>query len=121
MFESHQVIFAENVASESFFPGPMALKTMQPQDRAAFFTVMPALGNGVVDRQTVIDLYVDASRAFLTRKAVAAIQPPADTPKPTKMKTPSAAVIQASAELAQTKSLAKNCNRFSFKQHAIAC
>ena len=74
MFESHEVIFAENVASESFYPGPMALEQMTPQDRLAFSQVLPglSLGFGKVTREQVGRVYGATARKFLSKKSVIA-------------------------------------------------
>lgn len=70
MFESHEVIFAENVASESFYPGPMALDQMTPQDRLAFSKVLPglSLGFGKVTHEHVSNVYGATARKFIGRK-----------------------------------------------------
>lgn len=102
MFESHQVIFAENVPSESFFPGPMALKAMQRRDRKAFSKVLPGLGRGAVTREQVVDVYGQTARKFISRSALLAAHNIVPTPRPAQIKTPSAKLIQASAELVQS-------------------
>ena len=102
MFESHQVIFAENVPSESFFPGPMALKAMQRHDRKAFSKVLPGLGRGAVTRAQVVDVYGQTARKFIGRSALLAAHNIVPTPKPAQIKIPSAKLIQASAELVQS-------------------
>lgn len=43
LFETHQVVWANGLAAESFYPGPMALAGLTPQARAALFARLPAL------------------------------------------------------------------------------
>ncbi|MEP2985968.1 MAG: Hint domain-containing protein [Sulfitobacter sp.] len=42
-FAQHEIVFAEGIPSESFYPGPEALKMMAPAERSAFLAFMPAL------------------------------------------------------------------------------
>ena len=105
MFDDHQVIFAENVPSESFYPGPMALTQMSKPHRAAFSKVLPALGTGRVSREEVAKIYGPTARVFLKKKQVLNQH---GAPARGKGKTPSRLILQASADLAQqqaTKSI----------------
>ncbi|MEX3017945.1 Hint domain-containing protein [Gymnodinialimonas hymeniacidonis] len=43
LFDAHQIIFAENAKSESFYPGPMALKMMRQEARDELFQIFPEL------------------------------------------------------------------------------
>ena len=98
MFDDHQVIFAENVPSESFYPGPMALTQMSKPHRAAFSKVLPALGTGRVNREEVAKVYGPTARVFLKKKQVLNQH---GAPARGKGKTPSRLILQASADLAQ--------------------
>ena len=98
MFDDHQVIFAENVPSESFYPGPMALTQMSKPHRAAFSKVLPALGTGRVSREEVAKIYGPTARVFLKKKQVLNQH---GAPARGKGKTPSRLILQASADLAQ--------------------
>ena len=98
MFDDHQVIFAENVPSESFYPGPMALSQMSKPHRAAFSKVLPALGTGRVSREEVAKIYGPTARVFLKKKQVLNQH---GVPARGKGKTPSRLILQASADLAQ--------------------
>ncbi len=98
MFDDHQVIFAENVPSESFYPGPMALTQMSKPHRAAFSKVLPALGTGRVSREEVAKVYGPTARVFLKRKQVLNQH---GLPARGKGKAPSRLILQASADLAR--------------------
>lgn len=63
MFDAHQVIFAEGIASESFYPGPMAWAAIGNAAQAELLTLFPALANPA----TVSHLYGDKARLFLTQ------------------------------------------------------
>ena len=43
MTEAHQVIFAEGVATETFWPGPQAVQGLMAADRRELYTLFPAL------------------------------------------------------------------------------
>jgi len=45
-FARHEIVFAEGIASESFYPGPTALRMLSPSSRAAFNRLVPALASG---------------------------------------------------------------------------
>ncbi len=98
MFDDHQVIFAENVPSESFYPGPMALSQMSKPHRAAFSKVLPALGTGRVSREEVAKIYGPTARVFLKKKQVLNQH---GLPARGKGKAPSRLILQASADLAR--------------------
>lgn len=98
MFDDHQVIFAENVPSESFYPGPMALTQMSKPHRAAFSKVLPALGTGRVNREEVAKVYGPTARVFLKKKQVLNQH---GLPARGKGKAPSRLILQASADLAR--------------------
>ncbi|GLO76879.1 Hint domain-containing protein [Sulfitobacter pontiacus] len=98
MFDDHQVIFAENVPSESFYPGPMALTQMSKPHRAAFSKVLPALGTGRVNREEVAKIYGPTARVFLNKKQVLNQH---GLPARDKGKAPSRLILQASAVLAR--------------------
>lgn len=46
MFAQHQIIFAENAQSESFYPGPMGLSALSPIHRTTIFRALPELALG---------------------------------------------------------------------------
>ena len=44
-FAQHEIIFAEGIPSESFYPGRTALRMLSPEARATFNRLLPALAN----------------------------------------------------------------------------
>ena len=46
LFERHEVIFSNGVPSESFYPGPQAVRSLTRSDRASLLRLMPALALG---------------------------------------------------------------------------
>jgi hypothetical protein len=46
LFDRHQVIWADGAAVESLYPGPMAIRTLCPQDRARLLSLFPELADG---------------------------------------------------------------------------
>lgn len=67
MFEAHQVIFAEGIPSESFYPGPMALEMLSMASREEMEMIFPQL-NSAVARKDVIAAYGNTARVFLENK-----------------------------------------------------
>lgn len=61
MFEQHQVILAENVATESFYPGPMSLRAMRPKVRHSFEREFPQIRG---DRSELTHSYSPVARKF---------------------------------------------------------
>ncbi|MDJ0628422.1 MAG: Hint domain-containing protein [Rhodobacter sp.] len=47
VFDRHEVIFAEGAPTESFYPGPTTLRSLDFNERDALFCAFPALRNGV--------------------------------------------------------------------------
>ena len=57
MFEAHQIIFAENIASESFYPGKYSLSTLCPDERTVLRALLPALENVVDGASSAANVY----------------------------------------------------------------
>jgi len=70
MFDAHQIIFANNAPSESFYPGPIALQMMNAQTCAELFAIFPDLRQIAAMRQNPSPIYGQTARPFLARKAV---------------------------------------------------
>jgi len=73
MFDAHQIILSESAASESFYPGPMALQMMESGPRSELFNLFPELSVATHDKQKLRDIYGHTSREFLPRKMVATL------------------------------------------------
>jgi len=75
MTEDHQVIFADGCASETFWPGPEALRGLRAADRQELFglfpDLLPALARrGAPGRELVSSRYGPLARTDLRRKDV---------------------------------------------------
>ena len=70
MFDQHQIIFAEQIPSESFYPGPMALQMMCDAARDEVFTLFPSLPTGGQNKLEVIATYGQTARAFLPKREI---------------------------------------------------
>ena len=68
MFDTHQIVFSENTPSESFYPGPMALRMMDSGPRAELFDLFPELSIARDDKQKVARIYGNTSREFIAKK-----------------------------------------------------
>ncbi|MFZ5963135.1 Hint domain-containing protein [Thalassococcus sp. BH17M4-6] len=68
MLDRHEIIYAEGVAAETMYPGPVALKGLGPVDRAAVFAAFPGL-----DRIATI---ADARRIYGPAVGIYARKPP---------------------------------------------
>ena len=69
MFAAHQIVFAESLASESFYPGPQALKMMAVPEFRRLVVSFPML-RGIDTMQTATERYGMMARPFLKRKEV---------------------------------------------------
>lgn len=72
MFDAHQIIFGNGVASASFYPGTSALEMLAPAARAAMMAAFPALAAAEAPAQ-VPPLYGATARPILDRAACAEI------------------------------------------------
>lgn len=68
MFEQHEVIFSNGLPSESFFPGPEAIKTLDAHAYRELIGLFPALSRSS-DRAEVLRSYGRTARVFLRRNA----------------------------------------------------
>ncbi|PXW84558.1 Ca2+-binding RTX toxin-like protein [Ruegeria sp. P4] len=78
MTETHQVIFAEGIATETFWPGPEALRGLADDDRRELFDVFPDLFlarrlSGSLGRSYVASTYCQLARTDLTRRDLRAL------------------------------------------------
>ncbi len=70
MFERHQVVLTEGLASESFYPGPMALGSLDDASRAEVGALFPDLVARRAPREEVSRFYGPTARAVLRRREV---------------------------------------------------
>jgi Ca2+-binding RTX toxin-like protein len=66
MFERHEVIFSNGLPSESFFPGPQAMRTLDLGAYGEVTEIFPML-SGVFDKQTARHRYGHTVRSFMRR------------------------------------------------------
>ena len=63
LFEQHQVIFSNGLRSESFFPGPQALKALDQEPYKELTDIFPLLSGGM-KKNAVLKVYGDTARQF---------------------------------------------------------
>lgn len=73
MFDAHQIIFAENAPSESFYPGPMSLKMMGHEPRTELLTLFPDLRADPSLRDFPARWYGGPAREVIRRRDLAEI------------------------------------------------
>jgi hypothetical protein len=69
LFEQHQVIFSNGIRSESFFPGPQALKALDQEAYKELTYLFPSL-SGEIERKAALQIYGDTARQFLRRSSL---------------------------------------------------
>jgi Ca2+-binding RTX toxin-like protein len=67
MFEAHQIIFAQGIPSESFYPGPLALVMLSIASQKELKMKFPKLSTAQHYRD-ILSTYGDTARIFLTNK-----------------------------------------------------
>ncbi len=67
MFDAHEIIFAEGVAAESFYPGPMAFEMLGRKTRHLFKREFPDLSTRSLD---VVKAYGPMARTMLDKKTL---------------------------------------------------
>lgn len=66
MFERHQVVFSNGLPSESFFPGPQAVKALALPEYKELVSLFPQL-NRTVDKKSISRMYGNPARVYLRR------------------------------------------------------
>jgi Ca2+-binding RTX toxin-like protein len=66
MFDAHQVIFAEGIGTESFYPGPTAWDVIGRAARTEIATILPGLAAALSDPSQLLACYGETARRFLT-------------------------------------------------------
>ena len=69
MFDAHEVLFAENVPAESFYPGPMALKMLDPEAHAEIRLIFPGLLRRL-EKPAIEQTYGKTVRRMIKRKDI---------------------------------------------------
>jgi len=81
MFDAHQIVFAENAPSESFYPGPVAQRMVDPAALRELHRLFPDIVVTGIDRDTVKRTYGDTARGFARKNVLyAQFGPPPDRP-----------------------------------------
>jgi len=75
LFDAHQIIFAEDAPSESFYPGPWALKTLSPDALHGLNMAMPNLTTDLSSSEIARD-YGPSVRPYLRRRHHLKVQRP---------------------------------------------
>lgn len=73
MFDAHQIIFAENAPSESFYPGPTSLQMIGSEACAELFTFFPALQQDPDCGAAIIRNYGTTVRTTIKRRDVVGV------------------------------------------------
>ena len=69
LFDQHQIIFSNGVASESLYPGKQALRTFETAAQDELFSLFPELADFETAGAT-LDNYGASARTYLKRKAL---------------------------------------------------
>ena len=67
LFDRHQVLFANGLIAESFYPGLYAIDTLSSGDRNRLFSVMPQLRSVWSGQTTVAEIYGPPAFPYVTR------------------------------------------------------
>ena len=71
MFDTHQIVFAEDAPSESFYPGPMAQRMLDPFALVELRTLFPEVCALQSDKSAIEGSYGDTARLFIKKRFVA--------------------------------------------------
>jgi len=102
MTEAHQVIFVDGCATETFWPGPEALRSLSNSDKREIFDLFPELmpvlaKRGAIGRDLVATHYGALARQDLRRKDIAQMEPihPRHLHRPLSVCTNAASITRA--------------------------
>ncbi|MDV7143541.1 Hint domain-containing protein [Tropicimonas sp. TH_r6] len=70
LFERHQIVLTEGMASESFYPGPMALATLDGRTISEIGVLFPGLGSQQVQHDQVARFYGPTARRVMRRREI---------------------------------------------------
>ena len=75
MFDRHELVFAEGMKTEAFYPGPMALRALSHSAMQELVELFPELTLVASGKTAAVDRYGAAARAYLNRREVRAMRP----------------------------------------------
>jgi Ca2+-binding RTX toxin-like protein len=73
MFDRHQLIYAEGAPAEAFYPGPMALKSLDVDTICDLISVMPAMARLIFEGACPETVYGPPARAYLKASDIRAL------------------------------------------------
>ena len=73
MFERHQLIYAEGAPAEAFYPGPMALKSLDVDTICDLMAVMPAMARLIFEAASAEAVYGPPARPYLKARDIRAL------------------------------------------------
>ncbi len=76
MFEQHELVLAESSPTEAFYPGPMALRGLDPGCQSSLLATFPKLAHVREGAATALEVYGPPARAYAKRHEVDAISQP---------------------------------------------
>ena len=71
MFDAHQIVFAENIPSESFYPGSSAIRMLDPKARVELFNVFSGFADAK-NPEDIAQIYGPTARPIVKRKDITA-------------------------------------------------
>lgn len=70
LFDTHEIVLAEGIPTESFYPGSMALAMMGPRSMRAVRNIVPKLPDDLSDKRLVEDAYGPPAREYQSKQDV---------------------------------------------------
>lgn len=67
MFDKHEVLFAEGSLSEAFYPGKLAMSSIDAEVRFELFSIFPELVDVALGKADVEDVYSEPAHPYLKR------------------------------------------------------
>ncbi|MHA7827167.1 MAG: Hint domain-containing protein [Roseovarius sp.] len=74
MFDKHELIYAEGALTEAFYPGPVALGSIDKAALAELLTLFPSLANVAFAGKAVASVFGSPARRYLRRKDISSIE-----------------------------------------------
>lgn len=73
MFDRHEIVFAEGAPTEAFYPGPQALKSVDPEAMTELLTLFPELAHVAFGSGICADSYGPPAREYLLGRDIRAM------------------------------------------------